>query len=175
MVIGRGGLSSSSWRGTSSAMVIITISGCTSSSRTISSRIVSTISVFDLMTDFDFVVDSGNHLFVVIDLSVANALFDGIGLLREDMNDLSSVIDLSDRIEVQDFVVRYLVSDIDFCRSRVGEGEVRRLREDSVRGVRESIDRRESLFNLELIRRNKLLRWRWWWRYGEFQGRNEWW
>lgn len=39
---------------------------------------------------------------------------------------------------------RNLASDIDFCRSRTGDGDVRRLREMSIRGVRESIERRES-------------------------------
>jgi len=36
------------------------------------------------------------------------------------------------------------VSEIDFCRSRIGDGDVRRLREVSFVGIRESIDRRES-------------------------------
>ena len=36
------------------------------------------------------------------------------------------------------------MSEKDFVRSRMGEGDVRRLRGISFRGVRESIDRRES-------------------------------
>jgi len=66
---------------------------------------------FDLMTDFDFVVDTDDHLFLVIDLSVVKGLSDESGLPSEDENDLWNAIDLLDRIEVQDFVygIWYLI------------------------------------------------------------------
>jgi hypothetical protein len=42
---------------------------------------------FDLMTDFDFVVDTDNHLFLVIDLSAVNGPSDEVGQLSEHKND----------------------------------------------------------------------------------------
>ena len=55
---------------------------------------------FDLMTDFDFdfVGDTDDHLFLVIDPSFVNRLLDEMGRLNEDVNDLSN------RIEAQDCV-----------------------------------------------------------------------
>ena len=53
---------------------------------------------FDLRTDFDFLVDIDSHPFLV------SGLVDVIVLSSEmDVNDLWSVIALSDRIEAQDF------------------------------------------------------------------------